>query len=97
MHSRASYYNPMAEQELAKVASVRQMPVTTGRTEQVAIRLPHAHVERCKAIRQALTREGLQPPSVSEVMRAIFAKGLDAWEAELGLSTEAPKKSAKKK
>lgn len=87
----------MADQDMSEVPSPRQMPVTTGRTEQVAIRLPHAHVERCKAIRDALTREGLQPPSVSEVMRAIFAKGLEAWEAELSIETDAPKKSAKKR
>ena len=86
----------LAEQELTEVASDRPMPVTTGRTEQVAIRLPHAHMERCKAIRTALTREGLEPPSVAEVMRAIFAKGLEAWEAELELEAE-PKKPAKKK
>jgi hypothetical protein len=88
----------MADQELAEVPSVHKMPVTTGRTEQVAIRLPHAHIERCKAIRAALTREGLQPPSVSEVMRAIFAKGLEAWEDELDIVSEAaPKKPTKKK
>lgn len=86
----------MADQELAEVPFTRQMPVTTGKTEQVAIRLPHAHIERCRAIRDALTREGLEPPSVSEVMRAIFAKGLEAWEAELGIESE-PKKPTRKK
>jgi hypothetical protein len=88
----------MADQELSEVASVKPMPVTTGRTEQVAIRLPHAHIERCREIRAALSRPGLEPPSISEVMRAIFAKGLEAWEAELGIEPEtAAKKPAKKK
>lgn len=63
------------------------MPVTTGRSEQVAIRLPHEHIERIKAILAALTRPGLEAPSFAEVMRAVVAKGIEAWERELGIGT----------
>lgn len=85
----------MANTVTSEVPSPVPMPVTTGRSEQVAIRLPHEHVERCRAVREALTRPGIAPPSMSEVMRAIFGKGLEAWEAELNIKVTAPKKSGK--
>ena len=68
------------------------MPVTTGRSEQVAIRLPHDHIERTKVLRECFTYAGLEPPSTSEVMRAIFARGLEGWEKEFQI--EAPKAAA---
>lgn len=74
------------------------MPVTTGKSEQVAIRLPHEAVERTKAVRSALTRPGLEAPSMAEILRAVVLKGLDAWELELGLSKPAaPRKKAGKR
>jgi predicted glycosyl hydrolase (DUF1957 family) len=75
----------MANDTMIAVPSTDPMPVTTGRSEQVAIRLPHDHIERTKAILEALTRPGLEAPSFAEVMRAVVAKGIEAWEKELGI------------
>jgi len=69
------------------------MPVTTGRSEQVAIRLPHDAIERAKTILAGLTRPGLEAPSFAEVMRAVVSKGLEAWEKELGIKAVAKAKA----
>jgi hypothetical protein len=87
----------MAAETVTELGLADTMPVTTGRSEQVAIRLPHDHIERTRAVREALTRHGLEPPSMSEVMRAIFAKGLEAWEGELGLAARESKPKTRAK
>lgn len=79
----------MEDRTPMELPSEATMPVVTGKSEQVAIRLPHDAIERTKALRDAFTRPGLAPPSVAEVMRAIFGRGLDAWEKELGLGIKA--------
>ena len=85
----------MVNEPPIEVPSSLHMPVTTGRSEQVAIRLPHEHIERSKAILGALTRPGLEAPSFAEVMRAIVAKGLEAWERELDIGLVPPKPGSK--
>lgn len=83
----------MATDPTMEVTSLLPMPVTTGRSEQIAIRLPHDHIERAKAIRDALTHPGLEERSFAEVMRAVVAKGIEAWEKELGIkASKAPTK-----
>lgn len=89
MHSIPWYTMAMANDPMPDLPSLETMPVTTGRSEQVAIRLPHDAIERTKAIRDALTRPGLEAPSFAEVMRAVVAKGVEAWERELGIKAAA--------
>ena len=73
------------------------MPVTTGRSEQVAIRLPHDHIARAKAVAEALSRPGLDPMSMAEAMRGIVLRGLEAWEKELGIEGAKPAKKRAKR
>lgn len=80
-----------------ELPSETTMPVVTGKSEQVAIRLPHDAIERTKALRDAFTRPGLAPPSVAEVMRAVFARGLAEWEKELGIKAGTAKAKARAK
>jgi len=90
----------MANTPLIEVPSPAAMPVTTGRSEQIALRLPHGYLDRARTIREALTRPGLEPPNMAEIQRAIFGRGLEAWEAELGIKppagTDAPKKTKRR-
>lgn len=93
MHSIPCYTMGMANHPTIELPSPDPMPVTTGRSEQVAIRLPHDHIERTKTILDALTRPGLEAPSFAEVMRAVVAKGIEAWEKELGIKTNGKPKA----
>jgi hypothetical protein len=73
------------------------MTTSNGRTEQIAIRLPHKQITRLKELREALTRPGLEAPSLAEVFRAVCLRGLDSWEKELGTGTPVkPAKAGKK-
>jgi hypothetical protein len=73
------------------------MTVSTGKTQQVAVRLTHDAVDRARRIATALHRPGLEEPTFAYVIRAILTKGIEAWETELGLSKPAAKPKAKVK
>lgn len=74
------------------------MPVTTGRTKQIAVRITHEQSERLSAIAASLSTHSPLRDEVTtaEALRSTIAAGLDALEASLGVQPKPTLKPTKR-